>query len=216
MNMEVVTDTPQLRIEKMELGSWATNSYIIQCSRTGKCALVDVPPGALTIIKELAGRVPECVLLTHNHVDHIAGLQAFRNRLNVPLAVHTLDNREWLPFSPEILLKDGQSIRIGDLEVEVLHTPGHTPGSVSFKTGRYLIAGDTLFPGGPGRTTTPQDFAQILETIEKKILPLPDDTQVYPGHGVHTSVREARLEYAGFKSRPHPEGLFGDIEWKTS
>jgi hydroxyacylglutathione hydrolase len=214
--MDVIADTKELRIERMELGSWATNSYIIQCAQTGKSVLIDVPPGALTILKELNRRIPEYVLLTHNHVDHIAGLQALRNRLSSPLALHPLDDQNWLPFRPDKLLKDGEGIPVGNLIVKVLHTPGHTPGSLCFNVGHYLLAGDTLFPGGPGRTTTPEDFEQIINSVKGRILPLTDATQVYPGHGGSTSVGEARKEYVAFISRPHPKGLFGDIEWATS
>jgi hydroxyacylglutathione hydrolase len=214
--MDVIADTKELKIERMELGSWATNSYIIQCPQTGKCVLIDVPPGALTILKELNRRIPEYVLLTHNHVDHIAGLQALRNRLSSPLALHPLDDQNWLPFRPDKLLKDGEGIPVGNLVVKVLHTPGHTPGSLCFKVGNYLLAGDTLFPGGPGRTTTPEDFEKIINSVNGRILPLSDTTQVYPGHGGPTSIGEARKEYVAFSSRPHSKGLFGDIEWATS
>jgi hydroxyacylglutathione hydrolase len=214
--LDIIAETTDMTIERLELGSWATNSYIIQCRATGKCAVVDVPPGALTLLKELGNRVPEYILLTHNHIDHISGLQAFRKRLIVPLAVHPLDNKEWLPFPPEKLLTDSQIISIGNLRIKVLHTPGHTPGSVCFLIEHYLICGDTLFPGGPGRTTTPEDFQQILDSITKKILILPGETWVYPGHGVATTVKEAVDEYASFTSRSHPSGLFGDVEWKKT
>lgn len=214
--MDVVVDTDEVRIEKMELGQWGTNFYIVVCRQTGKCVLVDAPPGALTIIKELNGRVPEYILLTHNHIDHITGLQSFRNRINVPLAVHPADNTDWLPFPPEKLLSDGEIIRVGNLNVEVLHTPGHTPGSVCFKIGRYLLSGDTLFPGGPGRTTTPFDFQQVVKSITRKIFPLPDDTLVYPGHGVSTVLKKEKEEFAVFSSRPHDAELFGDVAWLTT
>jgi glyoxylase-like metal-dependent hydrolase (beta-lactamase superfamily II) len=81
--------------------------------------------------------------------------------------------------------------------------------------GPYLLAGDTLFPGGPGRTATSQDFEQIIGSIRTRILPLAEETRVYPGHGASTSVREARQEFALFSSHPRPAGLFGDVEWRT-
>jgi hydroxyacylglutathione hydrolase len=214
--MEVVAETKELRIERMELGSWATNSYIIQCLQTGKCVLVDMPPGALTILKELEQRVPEYILLTHNHVDHTAGLQAFRNQLKVPLAVHPLDSQDGLPFRPERLLSQGDEIPVGNLKINVLHTPGHTPGSICFRVDNYLLAGDTLFPGGPGRTASPLDFEQIIRSITGRILSLPAETQVHPGHGGPTTIREAQEEYAAFVSRPPPTALFGDVEWRNS
>jgi hydroxyacylglutathione hydrolase len=164
----------------------------------------------------LNGRVPEYMLLTHNHIDHITGLQAFRNRLNVPLAVHPADNADWLPFPPEKLLNDGEIIPVGELKIEVLYTPGHTPGSVCFKVGPYLISGDTLFPGGPGRTATPEDFQQIVKSITGKIFPLPDDTPAYPGHGPSTILKKEKGEYAVFASRKHEPGICGDVAWLTA
>jgi glyoxylase-like metal-dependent hydrolase (beta-lactamase superfamily II) len=95
-----------------------------------------------------------------------------------------------------------------------LHTPGHTPGSVCFLTGKFLIAGDTLFPGGPGHTRSPEDFRQILDSIIHKLLPLPDDTLIYPGHGEATILQKEKQAVLGFSARPHKRGLCGDVLWE--
>jgi hydroxyacylglutathione hydrolase len=102
------------------------------------------------------------------------------------------------------------------LKVDVLHTPGHTPGSLCFKIGRYLFVGDTIFPGGPGHTDTPDDFRKILASITGKIFTLPGNTLILPGHGDGTTVRKAREEYAVFASHPHIEELSGDVLWISS
>jgi glyoxylase-like metal-dependent hydrolase (beta-lactamase superfamily II) len=94
-----------------------------------------------------------------------------------------------------------------------MHTPGHTPGSLCFRTGRYLISGDTIFPGGPGKTGSPAAFQEILKSITDKILPLDDDTLVYPGHGEKTVLKKEKEEFAIFSSRPHPPNLCGDVLW---
>ena len=133
--MDIIVDNKDLRIEHLELSSYATNSYIVICPQTGNSALIDVPPGARTIVKHLKGTNLKYVLLTHNHVDHIGGLKAFRDRVKAPLAVHQADNQKWLPFQPEILLNDGDVIRVGKVRIEAIFTPGHTPGSMCFKIG---------------------------------------------------------------------------------
>jgi glyoxylase-like metal-dependent hydrolase (beta-lactamase superfamily II) len=93
---------------------------------------------------------------------------------------------------------------------------GEAMTGVCFLIGRFLLAGDTIFPGGPGWTATPRDFTQLITSITTRVLTLPDDVEIHPGHGLPTTVRLARQEYAGFASRPHPAGLCGDVTWAGS
>ncbi len=96
---------------------------------------------------------------------------------------------ESYPVAIDHELHDGQTIAFGKRELTVLHTPGHTPGGVSLLSGKHLISGDTLFPGGPGNTWQNADaFAQIIESIKTKLFVLPDETAVYPGHGADTTI----------------------------
>ena len=104
-------------------------------------------------------------------------------------------------------------VSLGNLKFEVLYTPGHTQGSLCFRAGRYLISGDTIFPGGPGKTRSPAAFKQIIESITGKILVLPDDTQIYPGHGDSTVLKKEKDEFTIFSSRPHNPDLCGDVLW---
>jgi glyoxylase-like metal-dependent hydrolase (beta-lactamase superfamily II) len=99
------------------------------------------------------------------------------------------------------------------IKIEVIHTPGHTPGSVCFRIEDYLISGDTIFPGGPGRTETPEDFQQILKSLREKIFLLPDKTKIYPGHGTDTVLKREKAAYTGFLRRPHDAELCGDVVW---
>jgi hydroxyacylglutathione hydrolase len=214
--MEVIVDESDLKIIKLELSSFATNTYVLICPRTLKSALIDVPAGGPTILKYLKGTELECILLTHNHVDHIGGLQAVRNKNPAPVGIHPADNTGWLPFPPEMDLSDGKIIRIGDIQIECLHTPGHTPGSMCFRTGKYLIAGDTIFPGGPGRTVGNFEFQQIVKSITEKIFLLPDETRIFPGHGLPAVLRKQKEEYAVFSSRKHDPGLCGDVVWLST
>jgi glyoxylase-like metal-dependent hydrolase (beta-lactamase superfamily II) len=95
----------------------------------------------------------------------------------------------------------------------VLHTPGHSPGSICFLTGNILLAGDTIFPGGPGKTGSPDDFREIIHSLEQKIFVLPDDTKIFPGHGEPTTVKDAKQEYAVFSGKSHNPDLYGDVLW---
>jgi len=213
--MVVVAKDEDLQLERLELGPWGTNAYIVVCTRTGDSLLVDAPAEAETIMDRLKGTNPRYILLTHNHMDHLGALSELRSRLQVPLAVHALDAGR-LPSPPERLLEDGDIVSLGNLKLEVMHTPGHTPGSLCFKIGLYLISGDTIFPGGPGKTATPADFRQIIESITQKILVLPDDTQVYPGHGEATVLKKEKDEFVVFSSRPHSPDVCGDVLWLSS
>ena len=212
--MEIIVDTPELKIIRLELGQWQTNAYIVIDPVTCQSVLIDAPAGAPSILKALKGTYLEWMLLTHSHQDHIGGLKAMRNKTAAPLAVHPADNAEWLEVRPERGLNDRETLEVGNLRIEILHTPGHTPGSLCFKIGKYLLAGDTLFPGGPGHTSSPEDFQQILTSISVKLLTLPADTRVFPGHGSSTTIRQALKEYSAFAARFHSPDLSGDVTWE--
>ncbi|MDH4269725.1 MAG: MBL fold metallo-hydrolase [Dehalococcoidia bacterium] len=213
--MTIVAEDDVIRIEKLELGPFGTNAYIVGCQKTQDSVLVDAPAEANVIIDKLKKTTLKYILLTHNHIDHIGALARLRVELKVPLAAHAADTGNLTP-PPEILLNDGDVIWLGELKFTVLHTPGHTPGSLCFRVGRYLISGDTIFPGGPGKTSSLDDFRQIIKSITEKILVLPDDTQIYPGHGNSTVLKKEKDEFAVFVSRPHARDLYGDVLWLES
>jgi glyoxylase-like metal-dependent hydrolase (beta-lactamase superfamily II) len=148
-------------------------------------------------------------------MDHIGALSKLKSKLRIPIGAHRLDAKG-LPLRPEILLEDGQEVSFGNLPLKVLHTPGHTSGSLCFLIGKYLISGDTIFPGGPGKTNSPTDLKRIIESITSKIFVLPDDTMIYPGHGDSTILKKEKEEFAVFSSRPHHPNLFGDVLWLLS
>ena len=193
--MTILVNDGKLQIEQLQLGSYGTNAYILTCQETKESAVVDAPVEADKIVSRLKGTAPRYILLTHSHMDHIGAMSQLRSELKIPLAAHAADSGALSP-PPEVSLKDGDTIGFGKIQIDVLHTPGHTPGSLCFKTGNYLISGDTLFPGGPGKTGTPADFAQVIKSITEKIFTLDDNTQVYPGHGEPTTVKK---EKEGFK-----------------
>ena len=213
--MVVVAKDDDIQIERLELGPFGTNAYIVVCQKTRDSVLIDTPADASTIMDRLKGTNPKYILLTHNHMDHLGAFSELRSRLKVPIAAYASDAKN-LPSPPEMVLSDGDTISFGNIKLEVLHTPGHTPGSLCFKIRRYLISGDTIFPGGPGKTRSSADFRQIVKSITEKIFILPDDTEIYPGHGDSTVLKKEKDEFAVFSSRPHDPNLCGDVLWLSS
>ena len=213
--MVVVVKDDNVQVEKLELGLFGTNAYVIICRQTMDSVLIDAPADACAIIERLKGTNTRYILLTHNHMDHTGALSGLRSELKIPIAAHAADTRN-LPANPEMLLNDGDTLSFGNLRLEVLHTPGHTPGSVCFRVGRYLISGDTIFPGGPGKTGSPSDLKQIIKSITDEIFVLPDDIEIYPGHGDSTLLKKAKDEFAVFSSRDHAPNLCGDVLWLSA
>jgi glyoxylase-like metal-dependent hydrolase (beta-lactamase superfamily II) len=213
--MTTVIKDKNLQIDQLSLGPYGTNCYILSCRQTGESVLVDAPAEAETILEHLKGLDPKYIIITHNHMDHLEAFSELKTSLGVPVAVHPLDAGN-LPSPPEVLLKDGDSLSFGKVDLKVLHTPGHTPGSICLLTGKYLISGDTIFPGGPGKTGSPADLKQIIESLTEKIFLLPEDTEIYPGHGDSTLVGKEKSEFEAFSTRTHDPGLCGDVLWHSS
>ena len=213
--MATVVKNDSIRLERYELGPFGTNSYIMTCLKTGDSVVFDAPGDAPKILGQLKQTNPRYILMTHSHMDHTGALAQFKSALNVPIAAHTADAGR-LPIEPDTLLADGQAIAFGNIELTAIHTPGHTPGSLCFYTKGYLISGDTLFPDGPGKTGSPSDFRQIVESLKNRIFVLPDDTQVFPGHGIHTVLGKEKQAFEAFRARPHDPNLCGDVQWSMS
>ena len=200
----------------------AQASYMIGCQATGEAVVID-PHRDTDIYLRAAkeeGMEIAYVSETHIHADYLSGSRQLAEQTGAELVLSGHGDETWrYGFVEEVgarLVQDGDRITLGNVTIEVLHTPGHTAGGISLVMGSHLFSGDTLFPGGPGRTGSPQDFRQIQDSISTKLLALPDDTPVYPGHGVDTTIGKARLEYQNFISRKHPENLFGEIVWSKT
>ena len=199
-------------IHKIPMGPYGNNGYVVVCPRTNESIVIDTPAEPEKLLEIAGGTTVKCILITHTHPDHLMGFDVIRNACKAAVGVHMVEAAS-LPSKPDFHLKDGDSLTIGTVHLKVLHTPGHTPGSMCFLTGKHLFSGDTLFPGGPGRTRTPRDLKQILGSITNKLLALPEDTIVYPGHGNNTTIGDAQVEYAVFASRSHSDDLCGDVQW---
>lgn len=189
-------EVPGARIVKMSVGQMDNNVYLVQCTATGATLLIDAANEADRLLELIAqeadGRV-ELIVTTHQHPDHWWALKDVVAATEIPTAAHELDAPP-LPVAPDRLLADGDMVRIGDLALEAIHLRGHTPGSVALAltdgAGRtHLFTGDSLFPGGVGKTQTPADFTSLLGDVESKLFArFPDDTVVYPGHGDDTTL----------------------------
>ena len=211
--VRVVKDD-KIQIEKLGLGPFGTNAYIIICQQTSASVLIDAPAEASKILKHLKATDPKYILMTHSHMDHTGALSELKSSLNAPVAAHS-DDVDGLPLKPDILLKDGDVFACGNIQLTVLHTPGHTPGSVCFLTGNYLIAGDTIFPDGPGKTGSPADFKRIVASLTRKIFILPEDIQIYPGHGDSTILKKEKQAFEAFSAKTHDPNLCGDVLWSA-
>ncbi len=163
------------------------NVYLVTCSQTGASLLVDAASDSDAIIDLASGTKVTAVATTHGHWDHHGAVPEVNEALDVPFLLHSSDE-EIAGKKADAPLTEGPH-PIGDLRAEVLHTPGHTPGSVCIALDGVVITGDTLFPGGPGATRFGHSsFDTIIDSISKKLLSMPDDTVVLPGHGEATTI----------------------------
>jgi len=140
----------QVKITKLELKPFGTNSYIIICRDTYESLIVDVPGETNKILNNLEGTNPKYIVITHNHIDHVAALKELKDNLGIPVVIHSFDANNLL-LKPDIELSDGDCSQIGKIRLKVFHTQGHTPGGICLSINKFLISGDTIFPGHPGK-----------------------------------------------------------------
>ena len=200
----------RIHLHTLPLGAWSTNCYVLTCGQ--ESLIVDPAADAERILAALAGTTVQAILLTHAHPDHLQALAAVRQATGTPLGLHPADAAEF-GVQGDLELTDGAVLRLGDGELRVVHTPGHTPGSVCLRFDCRAIVGDTLFPGGPGHSDTPVALAQILASLRDQVFTWPDDTIFYPGHGEGSTIGAVRPAFVAFLARPRSPELCGDVEW---
>jgi glyoxylase-like metal-dependent hydrolase (beta-lactamase superfamily II) len=201
-----------LKLQTLAVGEYGTNCYLLTCPETGRAILID-PGGDAEAILDLCGDAQVTrILLTHGHADHTLALGQVRTALKAPVGIHPADVA---PFGVEadFWLEDGKRMGVGRRYVRLVHIPGHTPGSVALRFDRRAIAGDAIFPGGPGHTRTPEALQTLLISLQRTVFTWPDDTLVYSGHGDHTTVGAERQAFQEFLARPRPPDMCGDVTW---
>lgn len=204
-------ENSQVIIETIPNAKGLANCYIVGDVKSGKAAIIDTT-NDLDTIEELLKKdklSPEIILLTHGHFDHISGIIALKEQYkDIEVLVHNKDlamlTDSSLNMSKNFInqniianadktLKDGEIIKLGDSSIKVIHTPGHTPGSVTYQINNVLFTGDTLFKGSVGRTDFPGSSETDLYTsIKDKLLKYPDETIIYPGHGESSTIGAER------------------------
>jgi len=200
-------------LKELVVGMFASNCFIVGSESDKKGIIIDPGADASAILDAVgqAGLSIELIVATHNHVDHVGALRQVKEGTGAPYAVHEADAESLMPDvfgrmlgvmmsrslkappKPDRLLRDGDVIEVGDLKLSVLHTPGHTPGGISLRGDGLVFSGDTLFNFGIGRTDlSGGDYATLINSIATKLMVLPDETVVYPGHGPKSTIGAER------------------------
>ena len=205
-----MTEARPLRVSVMEVGPLAENTYIVEHRASKTAAVVDPGDEGEEILDGLRERgvTLDKILLTHGHFDHVGAVRTLKERTGAKVHIHADDAGRMQsagrqggmfglhvqdPPAPDVLVRDGDSVALGDLAFRVLHTPGHTPGHVTFLLGEMAFVGDLIFAGSIGRTDLPGgSYDDLIRAVREKIFVLPDRTVLFPGHGPATTVGEER------------------------
>jgi hydroxyacylglutathione hydrolase len=186
------------------VGMLSTNCYLVHCQETKDAIIIDPGFDSPSEAEQVFNYAKEkklnikFIVNTHGHSDHVGGNKILKKKFNVPVCIHAYDannisnsTRETPPAN--ILLNDGDVLRFGDATLKVMHTPGHTAGSICLLGEKIVFTGDTLFAGGIGRTDFAGGSDRDMEESLKKLLRLPDNLVVYPGHGSASTIRQEKM-----------------------
>ena len=198
-----------LTVTKLSVGPMDNNAYLLTCRSSGEALLIDAANEAERLLDLVAhGRDRgdlNTIVTTHRHGDHWQALRAVAGATGAWTVAHPLDAPELL--SPDVLVEHGDTVTVGDYPLEVIHLRGHTPGSIALlhrdADGRpHLFVGDSLFPGGPGKTWSADDFVSLVDDLEARVFAeLPDDTWFYPGHGDDSTLGAERPHLGEWRER---------------
>src|SRR5437867_11878381 len=177
---------PKLSIVRVKLDR-EVNSYIVSCATTKEAVVIDPGLPAEKVVEQAAGLTIKYILATHGHPGHVAGKDDVKTATGGETGIHSADAKQFLRSADRYLI-DGDELDFGEFKVEVLHTPGHTPGSVCFVIANHAFVGDTILAGGIGRQMPETDLRRQMISIQTKLLRLAPATALYPGHGPATSL----------------------------
>ena len=201
-----VHELGRLVISKLAVGPYNNNSYLLRCRETGTQVLVDAAAEPERLLDLIGPDGVSLILTTHRHPDHWQALAEVAAATGAPTAAH-VDDVPGIPVPTDLVLADGDDLVVGDCTLEVIHLVGHTPGSVALLYDDpdgppHLITGDCLFPGGVGKTHSPEEFDSLYTGVVERIFDrLPDETWIYPGHGFDTTVGVERPALAEWRER---------------
>ncbi len=201
-----VRELAELIVSKISVGAMDNNAYLLRCRATGEQLLVDAADDSRRLLDLVGADGLVGVVTTHRHGDHWQALPAVVEATGARTFAHPLDAPE-IPVETEVFLSDGDRLRFGSVELGVVHLVGHTPGSIALvyddpDGDPHVFTGDCLFPGGVGRTTSPEDFGTLYAGVVGKLFDrLPDETWVYPGHGDDTTLGAERPHLAEWVAR---------------
>jgi glyoxylase-like metal-dependent hydrolase (beta-lactamase superfamily II) len=174
------------------IGDFENNVFIVSDVETREAYVIDGGFEPEAIARAADGMKVKGILVTHGHRDHHEHVGKLRGLLDAPVGIG-IDDAALLSVEPDMLIVDQQSFALGPHALQAIHTPGHTPGSTCFLYAQHLFTGDTLFPGGPGNTQNdPVRFERVIASIRERLFVLPDETNVYPGHGLDTTIGRER------------------------
>ncbi|MFD0775905.1 MBL fold metallo-hydrolase [Streptomonospora algeriensis] len=201
-----VRELPELTISKLAVGPMDNNAYLLRCRRTGEAVLIDAAAEADRILELIGQDGLTRAITTHRHPDHWGALAEVVGTTGARTVAHPHDADD-LPVSVDEPVEHGSRIPVGESELQVIHLRGHTPGSIALRCddsgGRtHLFTGDSLFPGGVGKTAGPADFRSLITDVEERVFNvLGDDTWVYPGHGKDTTLGAERASLPEWHAR---------------
>ena len=207
-----------LNLRVKSVGVDQANCYLIVDENTEVGILVDPGAEENALIEWINDVSIQTILVTHAHPDHVGALEHIRRELGVDVGMHAADAQAFSQ-RPDYFLSDGQTIKLGKSHLQVIHLPGHTPGSIGLhiidgSMPPRVLVGDAIFPGGPGHTTSPADLEVALETLARTVFTWSDETILFPGHGEPTTVGTERNPFEAFYATPRSPDLFGDVTWR--
>jgi len=193
---------PKLSIVKVKLDK-EVNAYLLTCATTKEAVVIDPGLPAQKIADQAKDLKVRYIVATHCHPGHVAGKDDLKALVGGETALHSADAKQFLRSADRYLI-DGDELEFGEFKLAVLHTPGHTPGSVCFVVGNHAFVGDTLLAGGIGKQTPETDLRRQMMSIGTKLLRLPLTTAIYPGHGPATSLERELAQNPIFRGAPAP------------